>query len=71
MSATFEAMENVGIEVGGKASAGAACGAMEGAWATLLLASLSTGFEAEELQDGSYGDGGTHRSEIDGRSIGS
>ena len=65
-AAALEAVEGVLFEVDGEAAAGAGRGAVQGTGAALLAAAAAAGLEAEQLQHGRHGDGGTHGGEVDG-----
>jgi hypothetical protein len=69
-AAAFEAVENLLVQVGGEAPAGAGGGAVPGARAALLGAAAAGDLEAEQLQDGGHRDGGADDGEIDGRTRG-
>ena len=67
-AAALEAMEDVLVEVGREGATGGGRGSVQGARAALLGATFAGGLEAEELQHGRHGDGGTNGGEVDGRS---
>ena len=69
-AATLEAVEVMLLQVGGKAAAGAGGGAVQRAGAALLRAVGRLRLEAEQVEDGSQGDGGAHGGEVDGWSSG-
>ena len=61
----LEAVEDIRVEFGGEAVAGAGGRAVQGARAALLGAARADGLPAEQLQDGGDGDGGTNGGEVD------
>src|SRR5580692_12923864 len=63
----LETVEALGLSADAEAVGRASVGAVEGAGAALLAATIGAGHEAEQAQHLSDGDGGTHGSEVDGR----
>ena len=63
----LEAVEDVVVEVGGEAAAGAGGGAVQGARSAVLGALSGVGLPAEQFEDGGDGDGGANGGEVDGR----
>jgi hypothetical protein len=64
-AAAFEAVEDIGLQVDGEATAGAGRGAVQGTRSAVLGVG-SAWFEAEQCEDGGDGDGGADGGEVDG-----